>query len=168
MGPGDLSRLANERVEPQEGFAGWRRTHHRNEATQSAFAAEIAALPDHVENPGRAQSRIFLQRLLDEFVVRRNQERYSLWARLWREQPEDAPYDIVMDTKLGGNRPYFPVLDGKEPSDLRLDLGSDGHGRPPGMRLSWRKSRNSPTPASLVPRRRGLGSTTSTLQKRPR
>lgn len=39
---------------------------------------------------------------------------------------------------------------------------SDGHRRPPERRLSWRKSRNSPTPASLLPRRRGLGSTTST------
>ena len=163
MGPVDLSLLANQRVEAQESFAGWRRTHRRDKATQGALAAAIAALLDHVEDPGRAQSRIFEKRLLDEFVVRRNQERHPLWARLWRDQPEDAPYDIVMDTKLGGNRAYFPVLDGKEPSDLRLDLGRDGHRRPPGMRLSWRRSRNSPTPASLLPRRRGLGSTTSTL-----
>jgi hypothetical protein len=41
----------------------------------------------------------------------------------------------------------------KEPSDLCLDFGSDGHGCPPGTRLSWRKSLNSPTPASFFPRR---------------
>jgi hypothetical protein len=54
-----------------QGFAGWRWSHGRDKAPQGALAAEIAALLDHVENPGRAQSRIFLERLLDEFVVRR-------------------------------------------------------------------------------------------------
>jgi len=39
---------------------------------------------------------------------------------------------------------------------------SGGQRRPPERRLSWRKSPNSPTPASLLPRRRALGSTTST------
>jgi len=44
-------------------------------------------------------------------------------------QPEDAPYDIVMDTKLGGNRAYFAVLDSKEPSgcqDCRFKMGALG------------------------------------------
>jgi hypothetical protein len=168
MRPVDLGLFADERVEAQEGFVGWRGTHRRDKAPQGAFAAEIATLFDHVENPGRAQAWILLERLLDESVVRCNQERRSRWTQLWREQPENAPYNIVMDAKLGGDRAYFPMLGVKQPRDLRLDFGGDGHGRPPGMRLSWRKSRNSPTPASLVPRRRGLGSTTSTLQKMPR
>src|ERR1039457_5815102 len=106
----DLCLLDDERVEAQDGSPGARGTHRRDKAPQGAFAAKISTLFDHVENPRRAQAWILLERILDKFVVRRNQERRSRWTQLWREQPENAPNNIVMDAKLCGHRAKFLML----------------------------------------------------------
>src|ERR1039458_2054013 len=78
MRPVDLSLLADERVEAQEGFAVWRWAHHRNEATQGALTPTKAAVADHVQNSRRAQARVSEKGLLDESFVGRHQERRPL------------------------------------------------------------------------------------------
>ena len=59
VSPVDLRLLADEWVEAQKGFAVWRWAHHRDEATQGALAAEIAAISEHVEKSRRAQAWVF-------------------------------------------------------------------------------------------------------------
>ena len=136
-GPIDLSLLADEILQAQEGAAARDRAHPRDVATQGAHRALVATVFQHVVEARRAQPRVALQRLGDEVHVERN-------ARLagvcrdhpsWRSEPRHAKHPVVMDAQLRLDRADLPVLGEEEATDLGLGLGRESHSAPPAWGL---------------------------------
>jgi hypothetical protein len=111
VGPVDLGLLADERIEAEKGFALGRRAHDHHETAQGALAAAEATLLEHIEQPRRAQARVFGQRLVDEVGVRHDQERRS-WGGLGTraEQPKGAADHVLVNAELGHDGAHLPVL----------------------------------------------------------
>ena len=139
VGPVDLGDLPGERFDVEVGPAGpW--PHLAHVAAEAAQAPGVAARPDHVEQPRGDQTRILLERLIDERHVRIQQRAgWFCRPRLGAEASQDPLDDVEVNAELGGNGPAPPVLGEVQPPDLGGDLETDRHGST-SARSSWRRS----------------------------
>src|SRR5258706_14211018 len=89
-------------------------------------AAFVAALPDHLEQPRRSQTRILLEALRDERQVRVEQRDTAAEPAIDESARLDRQLDgIVMNTELSGDGADLPVLGEKEPPDACALLVGD-------------------------------------------
>lgn len=154
VGPVDLRLLAGKRLGTQVHLAPWLGPDLGHVLPQRANRAGVAALGDHVVQPGGAQPRVAGQHLGDEGTVWVDEPRPRLGLGTRLPEPENAPDHVRVDAELGGDGADPPVLRVVQAEDLRLDLRRRHR---PARRLSWRRSRKDPSP-----RRGRLGSTTAT------
>src|SRR6266545_1512911 len=136
VGPVDLCLLAGERLGAEVHLAPWLGPDLRHVFTQRADRAGVAALSEHVVQPGGAQAWVPGQRLGDDGAVRIDEPRSRGGARARNAEAEDAANHVGVDPELGGDRADPPVLREVQTDDLRLDLWR--RHRPP-RRLSWRR-----------------------------
>jgi hypothetical protein len=112
--------------------------------------------------PGRAQARVGVERVLDEAdegideARSRREEDHAPGAAI-----EDAVDDVGVHAELRGDRPSLPLLHVVEAPDLVLFGDVDRHGPTP-SRQSWRRSPKWPSPWIRRPRRRWARNATST------
>ncbi len=163
VSPVDLRLLAGQRLEPQERF-GALRPNAADVAAQLHHRARIATRADHLEDARRAQSRVVVEDLADEPLVRVEHRRANLRPRAHEPVGLDRVADgVVVDAELAGDGAHLPMLGVEEAADLGLALLGERHGNtsrsemrsrsrkspgPPRRRRRWWRGRRSATPTS--------------------
>ena len=151
--PVDLRLLARQRSEALKRLRRLARTVATDDASEVIRAARIAARLDHLEQPARAQARVFLQ-LLDDEHDERICHRWPRRERLWLDArlQQDALHGRMVHAELIGNRADAPLLCVKEAEDFGLRFLWD-HGAT--SRTQWGAARQSRSSTSSSAGTRG-------------
>jgi hypothetical protein len=134
--PVDLGLLAGEGLEPKVCLGLGLGPHRRHVVAQRAQRALVAALAEHVVQPGGPQRRVLLQRLADELLERLDQRRPAHRVATGLLEAERALDDVGVDAELRRDRADRPVLAVVQPHDIDIRLLGHRHRPPPRLRVA--------------------------------
>src|SRR5262249_42077343 len=123
-GPIDLSLLSGQDREAQKGFARWR-AELSDDTAQVWNGALVAAIAQHVEEPGSPQAGVLFESRGDQFEKGIGGARGGSASLIEGVGPQGALDSVRMQTEFRSDGSDFPMLGVKEATDVGKLFGSN-------------------------------------------
>jgi hypothetical protein len=128
MGPVHLHLFARQGAQPQERFGFRPGPVTGNQVPEVIWASGVAAILDHVVEPGSAQTRELCQGLENERQIGVDDRRaMDLLECRQSSLGEDACNAVAMDAQLAGEGADGPAFGGGVAQNLCFSFGGEGH-----------------------------------------